>query len=115
MIGYIDLELDQASLSDDENAFVDSVTTQTAIALENARLLQETERRAVQEQKLNELTLRFSRAMNIDDILRTAVQELGQLPTVAEVSVQLNPGGGSRKPGNTSGWSGGGNGAEHTK
>src|SRR5690606_26028658 len=54
-IGTITLEVDRPALTADEIAFVDNVTTQAAIALENARLLHETERRAVQEQKLNEL------------------------------------------------------------
>lgn len=93
VIGQILLEIDRPSLSDDEATLVDSVTTQTAVALENARLLQETERRAVQEQKLNELTTRFSRAQSIEEILRVAAQELGQLPAVAEVAIQLNPAG----------------------
>ncbi len=91
VIGEITLDIDRDSLTEEEKTFVENVTTQTAIALENARLLNETERRAVQEQKLNELATRFSRALNIEDILRAAAQELGQLPAVAEVSVQLNP------------------------
>lgn len=91
VIGEIVLEMERDKLSEDELAFVNNVTTQTAIALENARLLQETERRAIQEQKLNELASRFSRAISIDEILRAAAQELGQLPAVADVSVQLNP------------------------
>ncbi len=92
VIGYITVEAPQAQLTADESSFVDNITTQTAIALENARLLQETERRAIQEQRLNALTARFSRAQNIDDILRAAAQELGQLPTVSEVSVHLSAG-----------------------
>jgi len=93
VIGHILLETDRSKLSDDEVTFVDNITNQTAIALENARLLEETERRAIQEQKLNELTSRFSRALSIDEILRAAAQELGQLPAVAGVSVRLAPGG----------------------
>lgn len=91
VIGEIVLEMDRETLTDDETAFINNVTTQTAIALENARLLQETERRAIQEQKLNELASRFSRAISIEEILRAAAQELGQLPAVADVTVQLNP------------------------
>jgi GAF domain-containing protein len=91
VIGEIALEIDREVLSADEESFVENISTQTAIALENARLLQETERKAYQEQKLNEMSTRFARAMNIDEILRTAVQELGQLPAVSEVSVHLNP------------------------
>jgi GAF domain-containing protein len=116
VIGEITLELDQASLSEDQKVFVENVTTQTAIALENARLLHETERRANQEQKLNELAARFSRALNIEEILRAAAQELGQLPAVSEVSVQLNPMSSPVRP-NTgqTGFLGGGNGKERAR
>ncbi len=90
-IGYISLERDFKSLTEEENNFIKNVSIQTAIALENARLLQETERRALQEQKLNELTNSFTRAITMDEILRAAAQTIGQLPAVAEVSVQINP------------------------
>ena len=91
VIGYLSLETDHETLTEEEQTFVENITNQTAIALENARLLEETERRAVQEQKINELATRFSRALSIEEILRAAVQELGQLPSVAEVSVRLAP------------------------
>ncbi len=91
VIGQIVLETDRTDLSQDEAAFIESITNQTALALESARLLMDTERRAIQEQKLSELTVRFSRAQSIDEILQAAAQELGQLPSVAEVSVWLSP------------------------
>lgn len=113
-IGTITLEVDRPALTADEIAFVDNVTTQAAIALENARLLHETERRAVQEQKLNELAARFSRAMTIDEIIRSAAQELGQLPSVAEVSVQLHTDGQASGPAKYPRTAAGGNGKEHS-
>lgn len=113
VIGEVTLEINRSDLTDEEKAFVENITTQTAIALENARLLYETERRALQEQKLNELATRFSRALNIEEILRAAAQELGQLPAVAEVSVQLNPNVAPGKvPPNPSSFVGSGNGKE---
>jgi GAF domain-containing protein len=93
VIGEIALEIERPELSADESVFIENITNQTAIALENARLLMETERKAFQEQKLNEMGARFSRALSIDEILRAAVQELGQLPAVSEVSVHLSPNG----------------------
>ncbi len=114
-IGHMDLEIDQDELTEDENSFIESIASQAAIALENARLLQETERRASQEQKLNELALRFSRGLTIDDILRTAAQELGQLPAVAEVSVRLSVAEGQSKPGAAAGQARGNNGKEKSR
>ena len=91
-IARLTLDTTDPRMSPDDLAFLDALTTQTALALENARLVEETERRAEKEQKLNQLSSRFSRASDIETILKTAVEELGRLPGVAEVMVELNPG-----------------------
>jgi len=90
-IGNLTLELGDKSLTPEEMEFVDGVINQTAIALENARLIQETQRRAMEEQRLSEMTAQFSRANTVDQILKAALLEIGHLPNVAEVSVQLIP------------------------
>jgi GAF domain-containing protein len=91
VIGQITLETETGDLRPDQLEFIDAVTTQTALALENARLLEETQRRAAQEQTLNQLTTEFSRAFSIDDILKIALRQLSELPAVSEVSVHLAP------------------------
>lgn len=85
--------MNESHLSADEMAFLDAIATQTALALENARLVQETERRVIQEQKLNEMSARFTKTNDIESILRAAVEEFGRLPSVNEVSVELVVGG----------------------
>jgi len=75
--------------SEDDVALVEELVTQVGLALENARLLEETRRRAEWEQSLSQLTARFSRSLDLDTMLQTAVRELGQLPNVAEVSVHV--------------------------
>jgi len=89
VIGQITLETDSPNLTPAQMEFIDAITTQTALALENARLLNETQQRAMQEQTLNELTAEFSRAISMEDILKSAIRQLGHLPTVQEISVQL--------------------------
>lgn len=88
-IGEMNLELSSTTLDDDDRNFVNAILAQTALALENARLINETQRRAMQEQKLNDLSAQLSRTSSIEYILQTAARELGQLPMVSEVSVQL--------------------------
>jgi hypothetical protein len=61
------------------------------LALENAHLLEETQRRAEREQMLGQMTTRFTRSLDMDTLLQTAVRELGQLLDVAEVSVHVLP------------------------
>lgn len=89
VIGYLNLEMEHDQLSDEDQAYIDTVTTQTAMALENARLMQESEWRVFQERKLNEMSAEFYKASNLDGILRTAAVQIGQLPLVTEVSIQL--------------------------
>jgi sensor domain CHASE-containing protein/GAF domain-containing protein len=90
-LGYLDLETNASALNPEDQALISAITNQIAQALENARLVEQTQLRAAQEEKLNEFSLLFSRAMNIDDILQMAVKQLGELPSVSEVSVELSP------------------------
>ena len=91
ILGYLDLETNTPALNPEDSALINAITNQMAQALENARLVEQTQLRAAQEEKLNEFSLLFSRAMNIEDILQMAVQQLGGLPSVSEVSVELSP------------------------
>ncbi len=91
VIGEINLDVVGGEITKEQMEFLESVSTQTTVALENARLLEETQRSAAKEQKLNELSEQFSRALSIEDILKTAVVEFGKLPSVAEASISLLP------------------------
>ncbi len=89
VIGQISLETDKPSLSPEDLEFVEAVTTQTALALENARLIDETQRKAFQEETVSHLSVEFSRGLHIDEIITNAVKELSHLPAVSEVSIYL--------------------------
>ena len=79
----------QRAWTQDEIALVEAVADQMALAIENARLLDETQQRAEREQALSEVTTRFTRSLDIDTLLQTAVRELGQLLQADEISVYL--------------------------
>lgn len=66
---------------------LETVAEQIGVALESARLYQETQRRAAREQALSEMSASFSRSLDIDAVLQTAAQELGELLQIEEVSV----------------------------
>lgn len=65
--------------------------SQVALALENARLLEETRARAMQERSLSEFSARLGQSVDLDSLLQTAVRELAAMPDVAEASIFLNP------------------------
>ena len=77
------------SWTDDENEMMTALARQMGDALESARLYQDTQRRAAREQALSELSTRFSRSLDIDAALQTAVRELGQLLDMDEISVYV--------------------------
>lgn len=91
VIGVFELEVDEDDLTTEQLNLVKAIADQTALALENARLIETTQSDALQEQKINEMTKTFSRALSVDEILKIAVSEFGALPAVSEVSISLLP------------------------
>jgi GAF domain-containing protein len=77
---------------DTEKDLAQRIAAQVVLAVENARLLEESQRRAAREQTVNEFSNRFSRSLDVDALLQNAVRELQQrLPQAADVSVFINP------------------------
>jgi GAF domain-containing protein len=87
-IGTITVQRKEASVwKGAERELTEKIATQVALALDNSRLLEDSRRRAVQEQTVSEIAARLSRSLDIDSLLQTAVRELSALPEVAEVAV----------------------------
>lgn len=55
-----------------------SIANQVSVAVENIRLYQQTEKRARREQILREVTARIRSSVDVEAVLRTAAQEVGQ-------------------------------------
>ena len=89
-LGELTLEIEKGSLSPEDQFVISSIADQTAQALENVRLLEESQQRAAREETINDLVLKFSGAGTIDEIMKIAVQEIGTLPVVSEVNVHLH-------------------------
>jgi GAF domain-containing protein/HAMP domain-containing protein len=71
-------------------AFVARAVQDISQALEVARLLEESRMRAMREAQVGDIANQFTRALDVDTILQTAVRELGRLSGVAEVAVHLD-------------------------
>jgi GAF domain-containing protein len=89
VIGVLSLRSSKDDIAPRTVAQIEEVADRLAMALENARLLEETQRRARREQLLGEMTARFTQSLDMDTLLQAAVRELGQLPNVAEASVHV--------------------------
>ena len=88
-----------------------AIATQTAIALQNARLFEQVQRQAQRERQIYEITSRIRRSPDIEHILKTTVSELAQalhadraivrLTTKEELQGQKDGDGHSPAPGYT--------------
>ncbi len=68
---------------------VNTATSRLAIALENARLLENIQERAEREHTVGEISSKVRSSQTIEAIMQTAVSELGKTLGVNEVSIQL--------------------------
>jgi GAF domain-containing protein/HAMP domain-containing protein len=89
IIGRLRIEGDEA-FSPEEQNWLEAIATQTALALENARLLDESQSTAMREKFVTEITNKIWSSTTIDGILQTAVRELGQILDATEATIELS-------------------------
>jgi GAF domain-containing protein len=73
----------------DEINLAQAVSDRLALALDNARLLQESQRRAAKEAKIGEVTSKIGASINMRNVLQTAVEELGHALPGSEIVIQF--------------------------
>ncbi|MBC8331810.1 MAG: GAF domain-containing protein [Anaerolineae bacterium] len=72
-----------------ERAMLQTLVDQLGVALDSARLYEETQQKARQEELIGEATTRMRETLDIETVLKTAAQELRQALELAEVEVHL--------------------------
>ena len=75
--------------SEQEIRIFQSIMDRLGFALENARLFRDAQRLVSKERVIGEITNKISRSVNLDNILQTAVQELGHIISDSEVTIQF--------------------------
>jgi GAF domain-containing protein/HAMP domain-containing protein len=73
----------------EEIEVLESLTEQLNVALEGARLYQDTQRREARERLLSQTTARMRETLDIDTVLQTAIREIGEALGIAEVEVRM--------------------------
>ena len=74
-----------------EQSMAHEVAAQVALALENARLLEDAQTRASRERSFSEIAARIGAAVDVESVLRTTAQEIGKALGDSEVTIQLQP------------------------
>ena len=90
VIGTVDIRSPENREWDpDELDIVNAILERAAIALENARLLTESQKLAAKERTIGEISAKLSAQSEIEELLKTAAQELGRTLPGMEIAIQL--------------------------
>ncbi len=81
----------------EQKNLIESIAGQAALALENARLVEESRFTASQEKLTNEIITKIWAAPNMDAILQTVVRELGRNLEASEVEIEVTMEGASNE------------------
>ncbi len=74
-----------------EEAIANKVAAQTALALENIRLVERTRERASREQAISNVSARIRETLDLDIVLRTSVREIQKALNLQEAEIRLIP------------------------
>jgi len=83
--------------TEEEIVLIEAVAERVALAAENLRLLDETQRRAARELLVGEVAGRVRETLDMETVLKVAAQELRQALGLPEVVIRLSPGERGRK------------------
>ena len=90
VIGMLNVGTKDDNKPNDGNIeIITAVADRLALALENVRLLDSAQRRAAREHAISEISTSVSSSTDMEEILRSAVQELGRKIGGAEVILEL--------------------------
>jgi len=91
LIGVLDVQSDQVDyfLSDEVLTIIQLMAAQIATALSNARLYEVADRTSRHERALGNIDRKIRAALDMDDVLKTAVRELGKALRVPLTAIEL--------------------------
>lgn len=91
VVGVLDVQADVVSgVTSDDAELVLSIARQVAIALENARLVEEAEQRADRAALVNRISQQIQRARSVDSVLRVAAVELAEALDVHKAAIEIH-------------------------
>ena len=89
-IGMLAVQVPEAnSIGEDQMDLVNAVAERVALSVENARLFEETTRRAERERLVSDITVKLRSTNDPDTMIETALEELKQ--ALGATKVQLVP------------------------
>lgn len=91
IVGVIGLEQDDLNhiWTEEEIAVAEAAANRAALSLENARLLEESQKRAAKERTISEISAKIGGMLDFDNIIKTTVQEMSRTMPDADVVIQF--------------------------
>jgi nitrate/nitrite-specific signal transduction histidine kinase len=89
VIGVLDIQFDAEHVPPDTQNLMTEIADRLSLVLENARLIETAQTQVEREQLAAHITNRIRQSMDLDTVLRTATQEIGETLGLAEVEVRL--------------------------
>ena len=99
-IAYLDQQLgtisaqkpaDAGAWTEPEIELMEALIEQLGLALDSARLYEDTRRRAARDRLLGTISTRMRETLDVDVVLQTAIRDIGQALNIAEVEVRMGP------------------------
>jgi GAF domain-containing protein len=88
-LGAVEWEVPRIAYNESLRALAEELTARLALAADNIRLLEQSQRQAQRERMLNELGSALTQQTDVAEILETAVHQLGQALNVSQTVIEL--------------------------
>jgi len=90
-LGNLNIKMDETGeFSQEEIGLIHAIADRLVLALESARLLEDSQRTTAKEQVVGEIATKIGASINMRNVLQTAVEELGRAIPGSEVVIQLS-------------------------
>jgi len=88
-IGTLEIWPNSEPWSEDQQALLNALSDRVSQAMESARLYQESQLRAANEQMVSEITSQIRSTLDMDAVLQTTIQEIRRALDLQEVEIRL--------------------------
>jgi len=88
-LGAVEFDVPRSAYTENTRQLARELATRLAVSADSARLFEESQRSAQREHLVNEIASRLTQQTNVEEILQTAVREIGQALHVPEASIRL--------------------------
>jgi len=89
-VGAVEWEVLRSAYTENTRLLATELVARLALAADNARLLEQSQRLVVRERWINDISNKLTQQTDVTQILQTAVRELGQALQVAQTSIRLS-------------------------